>query len=325
MPIRRKRATTSAVEYANPEESRELAKRIGATRLFAKYERSFTAASGLPLTIRPLGTFRMPASGHKRENPFCALVSTCRKGCLACLLAQSELEKAATRKAATYKCYAGLNDSLVPIRMGRRVVAYLQTGQVALGKLDASHFDRTHSELILKGIELDAKTARNAYLKSVVLKRDAYNGFLGLLEGFAENLGTAANSLRIGKAEKTSNPAAQKAIRYIRQHLEKPISLNQIAKVSGASVRHFSKVFKQETGLTFVDYLTRERIEHCKRRIRETNERISDIAFASGFESIAQFNRAFKRVCGEAPSSYRLSANGLKEAAQAKGAHAELA
>ncbi|MBK1879795.1 helix-turn-helix domain-containing protein [Pelagicoccus mobilis] len=325
MPKRRKSRSASTVEYATPEESRELAKRIGATRLFAKYERSFTAASGLPLTIRPLGTFRMPATGHKKENPFCALLSTSRKGCLACLLAQGELEKAATRNATSIRCFAGLQDSLVPIKMGRRIVAYLQTGQVAIDKLDLSDFDRTHSELILKGIELDARTTRKAYLKSVTLGRDAYQGFLKMLEIFAESLGAAANALRINKAEKAGNPAAQKAIRHIRQNLDRQITLPQISQIAGASIRHFSKIFKEETGLTFVDYLTRERVERAKKRIRETNARISDIAFASGFESIAQFNRAFRRICGESPSSYRLSANGLNEPNQEKSAQAELA
>ena len=166
----------TGMEYATPEESRELTKSIGATRLFAKYERSFTAASGLPLTLRPIGTFRMPAPGHKKENPFCALVSTARKGCLACLMAQSELEKKASSNAATLRCFAGLNDTLVPIKMGRRVIAYLQTGQVALEPLDNSHYDRAHSEMILRGIDLDSRSARKAYRKSVCLDKEAYSG-----------------------------------------------------------------------------------------------------------------------------------------------------
>ncbi|MDQ8186937.1 helix-turn-helix domain-containing protein [Pelagicoccus sp. SDUM812002] len=300
----------AAVEYATPEESRNLTKSIGATRLFAKYERSFTAASGLPLTLRPIGTFRMPATGHKKQNPFCALVSTSRKGCLACLMAQSELEKSATHTATSFRCFAGLSDTLVPIKMGNRIIAYLQTGQVALEALDNSHYDRAHGEMILRGIELDSREARKAYRKSVCMDREAYQGFVKMLEIFAESLGAAANALHIGKADKSGNQAALKAVRYIRQHCDHPIPLAEIAKVAGASVRHFSKIFKEETGITFVDYLTRERVERAKKHISQTNDRISDIAFASGFDSIAQFNRAFKKVSGESPSSYRLSANG---------------
>ncbi len=314
MAKKRAKRVVAAVEYASPEESRELTKSIGATRLFAKYERSFTAASGLPLTIRPIGTFRMPATGHKKENPFCALMATSRKGCLACMMAQSELEKKATSKASTYRCFAGLNDTLIPIKMGRRVIAYLQTGQVALETLDNSHYDRAHSEMILRGIELDSRTARKAYRKSVSMEREAYQGFIKMLEIFAESLGAAANTLHICKADKSGNQAALKAVRFIRQNYDRAIPLSEIAQVAGASVRHFCKIFKEETSLTFVDYLTRERVERAKERISQTSDRISDIAFASGFDSIAQFNRAFKKVSGESPSDYRLNANGLYEA-----------
>lgn len=313
MPRKRAKRVVATAEYASPEESRELTKSIGATRLFAKYERSFTAASGLPLTIRPIGTFRMPASGHKKENPFCALMSTSRKGCLACMMAQSELEKKVTSKAATYRCFAGLNDTLIPIKMGRRIIAYLQTGQVALEELDNSHYDRAHSEMILRGIELDSRTARKAYRKSVSMDREAYQGFIKMLEIFAESLGAAANTLHISKADKSGNQAALKAVRFIRQNYDRAIPLSEIAQVAGASIRHFSKIFKEETSLTFVDYLTRERIERAKVRISQTSDRISDIAFASGFDSIAQFNRAFKKVSGESPSNYRINANGLYE------------
>lgn len=309
MPPHTADRTLAPLEYASTEESRELTKRIGATRLFAKYERSFTAASGLPLTLRPVGTFRMPATGHRRENPFCALVSTSRKGCLACLMAQSELEKSTSSRASTIRCFAQLNDSLVPIKVGRRIVGFLQTGQVSLEKLVASDFDRVHSELIMRGVELDSRTARAAYLKTVSIDREAYQGFLKMLEIFAESLGAAANTFRTSKADASSNPSVAKAVRHVRRHLESPVSLGEIAKIAGASVRHFSKVFKEETGLTFVDYLTRERIERAKKRLGETPERISDIAFACGFESIAQFNRAFRKVAGESPSSYRLTAN----------------
>lgn len=293
----------------SPEESRELAKQIGATRLFAKYERSFTAASGLPLTLRPIGALQKPAGGHAKENPFCSLLSESGKACLACLMAQSELENSVKEKSGTQPCFAGLHETLVPIRTGRRIVAFLQTGQVALGKLDSSDFDRLRGELAQRKIDIDSESARKAYFQSVLLSRDAYLGFIKMLEIFAENLGLAANTLRVTVAERSSHPIASKAIRYIRDHCERPIRLEEIAAAAGASTRNFSKVFKQETGLTFVDYLTRERIEKAKQRVSGSTDRICDIAFACGFESIAQFNRAFKRVAGESPSAFRIAAN----------------
>lgn len=306
--MKRRLKRAPAVEQASPEESRELVRRIGAMRLFAKYERSFTAASGLPLTLRPLGAFRMPATGHRRENAFCALMADSRKGCVSCLMTQGEIEKNAVHRACTLRCFAGLHDTLVPIKIGNRVVAYLQTGQVALRPFGAVDFDRAHSELILRSIDVDAHSARTAYLQSRAMERDEYQGFVRMLEIFAETLGAAANALQLERAEAPANPAIAEALKFVRQHLDRRITLGEIAKRTGASERHFSKLFKEATGLTFVDYLTRERVERAKRALRETRNRVSEIAFASGFESIAQFNRSFKKVAGESPSSYRQQA-----------------
>ena len=314
MRKRGQRVPASKPERTTPEESRKLAKHIGSTRLFSRYQRFFTEASGMPLSVRPAGKLGLPPL----ENRFCSLVSRSPHGCLACMRVQIELEEESSWKAVTRRCFAGLSESLIPIRSGRRIIAFLQTGQVATGPLDPSGFEKVKDRFRAKGIVFDSTTAETAYLDTKTLNADAYEGFLGLLEVFAETLGTEVSRIRIAKAGKATNPSAQKAIRHIRQNLYKPITLGEISKIAGTSTRHFSKVFKRETGMTFVDYLTHERIEQSKKRIRLSKERISEIAFACGFASIAQFNRAFKRICGETPSAYRLNANGPKEPDQEK-------
>ncbi|MBC2604622.1 helix-turn-helix domain-containing protein [Pelagicoccus albus] len=309
MPSNRASSQKTPIERATAEESKELTSRISSSRMFIKFQRSFSRASGLPLVIRPLSTFSMPTQGHAKENPFCSFVSTSRKGCLSCLMSHSDLEQTTLNRTKTHRCFAGLHDSMVPIRTGRKLIAHLQTGQVALESLGTSDFQLVSPVIDKLGLELPPKKLKSAYLTTRVLPKENYLGFLNLLELFADQLGSSANNLRIQKAEKTSNPAAARAVKHIKSNFELPISLSEIAEVAGTSVRHFSKVFKEETGLSFVEYLTRERVEKAKKQIRESSNRISDIAFESGFDSIAQFNRAFKKVAGESPSSYRLSAN----------------
>lgn len=291
--------------FATHSESRELVEMLAATRLFAKYARSFSAASGLPLSIRPIESFQMPAHGQKMENPFCALMSKSRKGCVACLQNQSKLEQLAATRSSTLRCYANLHDTFVPLRVGEKIVAYLQTGQVSLTPLGEEDFERTHSELILKGIEVDASEAKTAYLKSKYISRDAYHGFVKMLEIFAESLGYAANTLLLKKRDRKESGIVAKAITYLKSNFANKVTLAEISKIAGSSERHFCKVFKNETGLTFVSYLTRLRVEEAKRSLRETRQQVSEIAFASGFESIPQFNRSFKQVSGDSPSRYR--------------------
>jgi transcriptional regulator GlxA family with amidase domain len=64
-------------------------------------------------------------------------------------------------------------------------------------------------------------------------------------------------------------------------------------------------MFRQATGLTFTDYLARIRVEKVKSMLLDPHKRVSEAAFAAGFQSLSQFNRVFRKVAGEAPSMYR--------------------
>jgi AraC-like DNA-binding protein len=73
------------------------------------------------------------------------------------------------------------------------------------------------------------------------------------------------------------------------------------------SASYFSEKFKQATGMNFVEYVARARIEKTRNLLQNPNLRISEIAFEVGFQSLSQFNRAFKKVVGQSPSEYRQS------------------
>ena len=73
------------------------------------------------------------------------------------------------------------------------------------------------------------------------------------------------------------------------------------------SPNHLSEKFKQVTGINFVDYIARIRFEKACVLLQDPNLRISEIAFAVGFQSLSQFNRVFKKLTGESPSQLRLA------------------
>lgn len=78
-----------------------------------------------------------------------------------------------------------------------------------------------------------------------------------------------------------------------------------VARHAGMSTFYFCKKFKKATGLNFTDYLSRLRIENAKDFLLNRNYRISEIAYAVGFQSLTHFNRVFKRVAGQSPTEYR--------------------
>src|ERR1044071_5061678 len=105
----------------------ELVARLRSSELFRDYQEAFQTATGLPLVLRPATSFARPLEGAKQVNAFCALISGSSKTCAACLGLQQQVEQAAPTTATTFACFAGLNESVVPIRLGDRVIAYLQT------------------------------------------------------------------------------------------------------------------------------------------------------------------------------------------------------
>lgn len=71
------------------------------------------------------------------------------------------------------------------------------------------------------------------------------------------------------------------------------------------STFYFCKIFRKVTGLNFTDYLSRLRIEKAKNLLLNPNLRISEIAYEVGFQSLTHFNRVFKKIVGQSPTSYR--------------------
>ena len=83
------------------------------------------------------------------------------------------------------------------------------------------------------------------------------------------------------------------------------ISLHMVAAEVGFSPNHFSTVFSQETGQTFVEYLTAVRIEAAKHLLTKGNSRMSDIAFDVGYQDSHYFSYLFKKHVGVSPREYR--------------------
>jgi AraC-like DNA-binding protein len=96
-----------------------------------------------------------------------------------------------------------------------------------------------------------------------------------------------------------------KARKLIEERSSEELPLTRVAKSVNISANYLSEKFKQVTGINFVNYLTRVRVEKACSLLRDSNERVSEIAFAVGFQSLSQFNRAFKKLLRKSPTSYR--------------------
>lgn len=104
----------------------------------------------------------------------------------------------------------------------------------------------------------------------------------------------------------------RQAKEYIDDHYdEQDLSLHTVAKQVGFSPSHFSAIFSQETGRTFIEYLTKRRIEAAKRQLTETSAKLHEIATAIGYSDSHYFSYVFKKHVGVSPKEYRGSGQHL--------------
>jgi AraC-like DNA-binding protein len=104
----------------------------------------------------------------------------------------------------------------------------------------------------------------------------------------------------------------QISIRYIHNNFERDISLKDISKYVFLSSSYFIRAFKDEVGMSPINYLLKVRVERAKELLAETDSRIGDIALSVGFSNQQRFNEIFKKYAGLTPLQYRKQASNGK-------------
>ncbi|WP_369765451.1 AraC family transcriptional regulator [Flavobacterium sp. WC2429] len=99
---------------------------------------------------------------------------------------------------------------------------------------------------------------------------------------------------------------------YVQKNFADKITLDEVSNVASMSSISFNRFIKKRTGKTFVNYINDIRIGYSARWLVEKDLSISEIAFKSGFNNIANFNRSFKAIKKCTPSQYREDFSGLK-------------
>lgn len=289
---------------ARAERDRSVVASLRGSAFFRDYQQAFETSTGLPLELHTVGEFTLVHHGARNANPLCALMAMRNKSCSACLECQRRVREQAVLQPHTLTCFAGLNESAVAVRVGDNVVAYLHVGQVLLRRPSRLQFRRTVAQLVEWGVEPDVKRLREAYFATRVMNSRQYGGILRLLTIFAQQLAMRSNQL-VMTTERADPPVVERAKHFIAEHVDEELSLGQIAGAMHTSTFYFCKLFRRATGLQFLDYLARFRIEKVKSFLLNPHTRISEAAFAAGFQSLSQFNRVFKRVVGEQPRAWR--------------------
>lgn len=235
---------------------------------FQDYRAAFQEATGIPLALVAPGVVeaRAGCSGKEAECDLPAAVP-------------------GRETTATFTCSCGTTYAYVPVVLGHEVLAYLRVGPVKLAPGAPP-----------PGL------ARSASLHRRVVPV-AFQGTVRMLEVFARHLSNTAPRLLSGNDTPTS-PLISRVKAFVQQRLHEDLSLSGVSRHLRVSTYHLSRVFRQEAGITFTEYIARLRVEHVKEALLNPNLRISEAAYGAGFQSISQFNRVFLRYAGESPTDY---------------------
>jgi len=102
-----------------------------------------------------------------------------------------------------------------------------------------------------------------------------------------------------------ANPHISKGIQYIHDHYHESISLPQLCDYLNLNMCYFCVLFKNQTTMTFSQYLNRVRINESKKLLEETDDSIIDISLSVGFNNHNHFSATFKKLAGMTPTQYR--------------------
>jgi AraC-like DNA-binding protein/ligand-binding sensor protein len=278
--------------------------RLAKSQIYKDYERAFSEATGLPLTLSPVDDWHLAHSGRRHENPFCALLSKQNKACASCMQTQHELTSTAHDQPRTVTCFADLSETAVPLRVGEQLIGFLRTGEVLSHEPTAKDYSRVKRRLESLGIKMEGENLREAYFQSPVFSPKRYESVLQLLQIFAQHLSIVANQV-VFQNENAEPVSITRAREYINANHTEDLSLAAVAQSAHMSTFYFCKQFKKATGLSFTEYLSRVRIEKAKEQLLKPNARVSEVAYEVGFQSLTHFNRVFKKLNGESPTTYR--------------------
>lgn len=116
----------------------------------------------------------------------------------------------------------------------------------------------------------------------------------------------------INTSDFTNSDRIKKVFEHIEHNYQEKIKVKEVAEMLNMTETTISRLMKQRTGRSFVEFLNDYRIGFATRWLTETNQTIAEIAFRCGFFNISNFNRIFRKSKGCTPGLYRDNFSGIK-------------
>lgn len=208
-----------------------------------------------------------------------------------------------------------------PIEIEKNIYRCVENGNADMARKSAVQFyewmihssGREETDIRTKALEFVLQAERIAHEKVENVYHFAGSDYMQqaleleitmeLKNWYAEKIYKAAQ--QVSECEEQSSEIVTKAKAYMEHHFNKNISLEDVAGEVNISPYYFSKIFKNETGENYIDYLTMLRMEYAEKMVREKKYSIKEICVRAGYNNPNYFSRVFKKYTGFTPSEYK--------------------
>lgn len=242
-----------------------------------------------------------PILAYPNTTPkLCQLIKSTKKGNMMCI--QSDIDGCKKAKEllrpVTYKCPAGLMDTVTPIICNDTIIGYIMFGQIA----DKSIEQNALLELVIKnispyGISVDEiKSAFGELLSFDTKHVEAASNILAACAGYIH----LSNMIKIEK-----NLLSEKVIKHVETHFRESLSIHELCNSFFISKNKLYDIFSELCNTTPLKYQLSLRIKESKKLLTTTSMSITEISDWLGFSSYNHFSKLFKSETGITPSKYR--------------------
>lgn len=172
-------------------------------------------------------------------------------------------------------------------------------------------FIRTMLERSARGILFARPTIEQIMPRLTLLtQKQGFDSVLELLSilhdlSISRNMHTLSDATFSNVEVSYNSRRVDRALEYMNQNFQKPITLTEVARLSNMTDVSFSRFFKNRTGITFMDSLLEMRLGHASRLLIDTTQSVAEVAYNCGFNNISNFNRLFKKKKGCTPKEFR--------------------
>lgn len=235
-----------------------------------------------------------------RHAPFCAMLHRCGEGAARCQAcdARAVREQGTQPRSVSYRCHAGICETILPLSVGGMTAAYLMFGQLLT---DAPYEEQwAETEQTLSWYPGDRMALKEAFWQLRRYSEEELTAYTEILE--------ALSSVMQGKEMiRTSDLTdVQKLDLYLDEHLSEKLSLERISSELGIGRTKLCLLAKKLSGgESLTPLIARRRVAAAKKLLLQSNEPISAVAEAVGISDYNYFTKVFRAATGITPSLFR--------------------